>query len=308
MQKEDAQAFKRWYIDFVERHGGEFDFDFKNVDEIERSHKEIREQLGGIRFETDVHLKSCPNKYAVKGNKEFSDTIVSLSSLLGNSLKISELQEVLSKGYLENGAKASKWVMNTPAFQLAEDSKKQEINQLLSKAGQIRNSFKQRDKDIRVEFYTTAKGFAMLGKYGPDSGSCFSQGSDSSNSRVSVALASNSFVCIIKQYTEDGNKSNMYRSWGIFSPKSKSFFFINEYFKGPLSQSECLTGIKEAVKKITGADKIVDIMYEIDSCEGIYLNGHSCLALCPEKNLSVFPDNGLFIEDLGNVKNPVSVA
>src|SRR5690606_32167861 len=76
--------------------------------------------------------------------------------------------------------------------------KEKDISNLFSRIGKHWSAEANKDNSSIIELYCSPKSFSLIGHYGPDSTSCFSQQHENEYHKLNFATTNNSFVSIMK--------------------------------------------------------------------------------------------------------------
>lgn len=283
------ESFNSWITeDFNKRHKG---FVPKNIkkwyDNIESSHGEIRKLLGGTKYENTIKLKSQQNP---ANRNEAMPIIASLVGLIPGYLRDYQLTSeslllpTIPRGS-HNAQKISKHIKTyaQERYDLGSDASK-EIDRLLSELGTLWSKARTNESELTVTISTTPKGFALLGHYGPDSDSCFRQGSDKTDHKYIFGQSKNTFVITISKFYEEKKKHvNVARCMGFANDDMTVFSLANYYFLPKFQEGDAIEAIKQTFEKLVG--KPLNFVENVVSYSVVYHNPYGNWALSTNENI-----------------------
>jgi hypothetical protein len=213
-----TDEFKEWFEEFSKArkagsgcYGGSYGTRPKDIDawidQLSKTHNELRSRLGGERRDFSLHLNSV--------NGELSDC----DSIASNA--VSNIQYALP-GYLTDygldrqdlfkekltkfkNIKTSKHVMGYVArSKVTEQWRIDYVEKALTALGDARAKTVS-DKDVKTNLVisTEPKAYTLIGHFGCDCGSCFAHGNFNDYKRWCFSIMPNTFVLLMKSVNTD---------------------------------------------------------------------------------------------------------
>lgn len=211
--------FAEWSARFKTHHQGFFPFDLQRWwKECEKNHADVRNFLGGIRREAVYKLKSQQNAI---NKKEAQPIIDGLLKLCPNYLvDYGYTDDIFLIPYIQQGThqafKTGKHFKTYAEMRVSGDALK-EIDNLLAKLGELWARARVSDTELEITLSTSPKSFMLMGHYGPDSDSCFRNGSDKTDDKFVVGQTKNTFTISISKARPGKKNINVARCFGFFN-------------------------------------------------------------------------------------------
>lgn len=220
------EEFNNWInTSFKKKHEGFFPTNLRTwFDRVESSHVDIRKLLGGIRKQSFYKLDSTQNSIS---KQEAEPIVREITNILPQYLAgYGFTDEVFLKPTVQQGThsvfKVGKHIRTYALSQLRDTNfygeakaKIAKLDQALSKLGLLWSKARTSSSDLEATLSTSAKSFTLLGHYGPDSDSCFRNGSDKTNHKFVLGQTPNTFTFTISKRHETKPKNiNVFRAFG----------------------------------------------------------------------------------------------
>jgi hypothetical protein len=292
---DDWTTFKEWLEqDFLKRHGG---YNIRHQEywwkQVEKRHKDIRELIGGIRIEKEIQLKTQQNLVREEDAKPFVDEILSIlpDYLIGYNFT----KDVFLKPQIVEGThKATKTAKHVRAYadqalRYTEQSSVvlKRLDKALSQLGELWAKARTSDTKLHITLSTSPRAFVLLGHYGPDSDSCFRNGSDKDFHKWMLGQTDNSFVVTIAAFDQEKQKSkNVARCFGFL--KADAVHIFNHYFSPSFLEGDAIESLKLFFSQLWKTE--VSFFENISKLLGIYQNPYGRWSFFKGKKDTVQPD------------------
>jgi hypothetical protein len=293
-KKSREATFTSWYKQFVNFNGG-----FKLEDpagfsrKVTNSKKQLRELLGGVRKIQKIELKERIIPLSESAARHYLDIIIRYlpTYLREYDLKRSDLLNPTLEKF--KGIKTTKHILTFARkfFNGTSHYHYDEVRYATEGLGGLYSTSKITAGTYWVNISTAPQAFALLGHYGPDTGSCFSQHGVNKSHKYSLAQSKNTFVIVIsnKEISQENpqRKSTCARAWGFYNAKDNTFNVSNVY---PMQNSTLISFanteecIKIAIENILGSPtKKIDNIFAIKD-RLIYLNNFPLWTFYPDNS------------------------
>lgn len=213
---------------------------------VKNCHNEVRQLIGGINAgykininvgqetlsagkitayvtKIDLILPRLFSDYMSSATLSLPITKMTTTNDRGEAQRVRELKvSKVIKGYADRNYKLSK-----------EDSLKLET--VLGHLGEEWAKLKNVNKTFYVSIHTSPIAFSKIGHFGTDAGSCFAHGRQNWKHKYVLGEKPNTFVLIIKEYSNDGKKISkkvVSRQWGFYNPAEGAINICNMYASG----------------------------------------------------------------------------
>lgn len=277
-QDEDFEKFQRWFVaDFMGRNGGFCPTDLLRWHtKVSKAHASLRHKMKCVKAQALIKLTSGQKIPSEQVIKPIADKIQKLipEYLTHYSFEPNIFQNPLIPSINHGTHKTVKLTKHIANFTLENfgANKTREVDKHLSELGNIWSKYKTSDTELEITFSTTAKGFSLLGHYGPDKDSCFRQQSDKTTDKFTLGQTKDTFIITIAKFDKDKNKyKNVARCFGFANNNFQAFNLCNYYFKNTFREGDALESIKFFLEqlfdiKLTLHSKLIKIT------DGVYHN------------------------------------
>ena len=294
--------FSEWIEKFKAHHGGFFPYDTERWwKECEESHKDLRGFLGGIRREAVYNLKSQQNAVSKKEAKPIIDNLLAFAP--GYLQDYGFTDDVFLLPYIQQGThqafKTGKHFKTYAEMRTSNPAFLKEIDKLLASLGELWARARVSDTQLEITLSTSPKSFVLMGHYGPDSDSCFRNGSDKTADKFVVGQTENTFTISISKARPGKKNLNVARCFGFFDSEFKSASICNYYNSPGFLEGDGLEVIRLLLQELWQddvsfhEDKVMILHgkpYHKDL--GIYHNPYGNWAFSKGKNSS-YPEQNL---------------
>lgn len=282
---------------FLTRHGGFFPkFQDRWYNNVEDTHKDLRELIGGVRLNKQITINSKQNPAPINQYGDLADGICKVLpeylDFYGFDKSIFALPSIPQGNH--NVIKLSKHIFNHANVRyhngLLQSDDLRKIDKLISELGTVWSKNKCNSMTVDVSLSTSHKAFALLGHLGPDNNSCFNQQSDKPQHKYTLGQSKDTFVITVSQYNkEKGKDKNLARCIGFLSYNKKVFHTSNFYFAEGFCEGDFLEILKEFFKsfwqdEVTVAENVNSITNKFYQNEyGIWSFGKGSIRIEPEE-------------------------
>lgn len=257
------EELEKWLEGFRKRHQGYFPQKMERwYQRVEKSHQEIRNLIGGIRVQKLFTLESNQDAVALEQIKPITNEILAIipSYLAGYGFT----EDVFCRPTIQQGThsvfKVSKHVrtyaekvLKNPYNSDDTKEKMKRLDKALSRLGEVWAKSKTSNIELEATLSTSAKSFILLGHYGPDSDSCFRNGSDKTNHKFVLGQTPNTFTLSVAQKHPKKDKFvNKARAFGFVSNNNKTLNFCNLYLSPGFMEGDVLNVVSRMSEEILG--------------------------------------------------------
>jgi hypothetical protein len=217
---ENYEEFEQWHNSFES--GTRYNYCCSRTwfDHVQERHQELRKTIGGIRIHSALELKDYQRAASESSCRVTIDQIVGLLPGYLGFYGLNRRDFLVPT--LPSGMRIGKHLIFY-AERIAKLNREQiqTLNNLIARLGEHWANARTTKQTIHTTLTTSAKGFVLLGHYGPDNGSCFGQTSANVSHKYNLAERENTFVLLIKnnkgRVDEPQNSQNtIARMWGFY--------------------------------------------------------------------------------------------
>ncbi len=256
------QSFNAWMDDFHNKHRG-LKPPKKWFENVENSHSEIRNRLGGINKIIPVQLDEIqiPIDFS-----EIKEEITKLAYLIpGYFIQYKFEFGKLCVPLIPSGDfQGMRWGKHIQTWMKKDGLKTQEnvdaskVNNVLSTLGEKWSRCKTEKNSLEVCISTDPKAFASLGYYGPDRDSCFKQKGQNQLHKYILGQFKNSYVVLVGKSIDPDiakNDNVVSRLWGIANDDMSVWNVCNVYSQPRFPEGSIHQAIEKAFSTIIGVKK-----------------------------------------------------
>jgi hypothetical protein len=259
--KEDRTSIN-WLQHFTDKHNeGYFPPRIRSwMNEVDSSHSQIRNILGGDKIVLTFELKNIQDK-AEDCNQLLKEILLKIPYyLVTYGFSIDDLKYPIIKPYnAKNPVRTIKHILtyaeknNSPNLEI--------IKKLTNKLGEEYAKAKTENKKVAIVLSTTPQAFALLGHYGVDKDSCFGQRGVNSKHKFVLATVKNTFVITIRDIDETGKYPEdefaeqdkcpiLGRMWGFLDAKDRVLNICNYYGAKGFLSGNAIRILKKTAAKV----------------------------------------------------------
>ncbi len=275
-QKND---FLAWLVDFHKNGGGGF---FPNnpsewFDNVESSHKGLREFLGGIRKESEIKLVDEQGLLPVEEARMFVDQILDATPVARSYIEYNSwnLFGPTCKDERGRTVKTAKHVRSVIAkhiknLQFKEEDAKEtikRIDKILSTLGERWAAIRTTANNMQVKMTTSASAFALLGHHVTDKDSCFRQRKENDWNKYALGQTPDTFVMLINK-----NGHRLARYWGFTNKQYNVVNVCNGYVAKGTQMGDAQAAISQFLGDLWKTDKISLVQHHVEVDRGVYHN------------------------------------
>jgi hypothetical protein len=290
------ESFHEWTAGFRKKHEGYFPQNLKGwFDRVESQHANIRKIIGGTRKQAFYQLKSTQSPISKQDAEPLVKEILNIvpQYLAGYGFT----EEVFLRPTIQQGThsvfKTGKHVRtyansHVRDQKVAGDSKPKfaKLDKALSELGLLWAKARTSDIELEATLSTSPKSFMLLGHYGPDSDSCFRNGSDKTNHKFVLGQTADTFTfSISKKHPTKPKNVNVCRAFGWLG--NNCLNFCNPYLVAGFPEGDAL----EVMNRISAEILKAEVDVKEDYCEiagsgehnnGIYNNPYGRWTFYPK--------------------------
>jgi hypothetical protein len=256
------EKFSPWFDKFLKRNGGWSPHNIKRwFDAVDKQHEGLRRLIGGVRKEGVLNLKSQQTPLNMRDAEPVINRILQIlpDYLASYSFtKEAFLYPTIQQG-THSGFRLTKHVKTYADMQakngVINKATIKDLEGLLSSLGALWNKARTSDIELESTFSTSAKGFALLGHYGPDQDSCFRNGSDKTADKFVLGQSKDTFVISISKFNTEKDKwTNVARCFGFTSPDYRVFNICNPYMTPGFMEGDAIEAFRQTIQNIVGEE------------------------------------------------------
>lgn len=274
----NENEFHSWLDTFVKEHGG-FKPPRQWFGEVNESKKKLRELLGGTKKLIPIELD---NAFYPCDFDQIAPKIKLLKSYVPEYFTFYKLNDSDLCHPLIPSTKFAgmTWPKHMTFWINKNRSKVSSVGHLtvsktLGDLGQIWAKLRTNKQIMHVVLSTEPKDFCKIGHYGPDSGSCFKQGSSNQMHKYWLGLHPNSFVLVVQKDDQEPSLSvnpAHCRAWGVGNEDLTVFNIANFYAKSGVNPANLHISIEKYFAKLIGNGAKPKRFENLFNVTGMYLN------------------------------------
>lgn len=257
------QSFSEWIVGFRKKHEGYFPSNLEKwFNRVESSHNDLRKRIGGIRKQVFYKLSSAQNPISKKDAEPYVRDIMEIVPQYLNGYGFTE--DVFLLPTIQQGThsvfKTGKHIRTYASShvrdqRVAGDSKPKlaRLDKALSELGNLWAKARTSESELEATLSTSAKSFVLLGHYGPDSDSCFRNGSDKTNHKFVLGQTPNTFAfSISKRHPTKPKNINVFRAFGWIDNNVVNF--VNPYLLAGFAEGDAIETMRRVSSEILNED------------------------------------------------------
>jgi hypothetical protein len=247
--------------------------------QIDSCHDEIRKLIGGITNTFEVTMPICQKPLSYSDvQKHYYDIHYNIMPKYFQEYGLSYTALYEPTLPFNGGIKVSKHMLTYAKRQGLDPAKIEQLNKILTALGELWSRCSTKEGKYYITISTDPKAFMMVGSFGCDGGSCFSNVSFNADKPYSFGICKNTFVCVIRTEEPKDPISDkaIARFMGHYLPEKKLINFHNEYgtYGGKISPGNLENAIKAVVEDVFETEKL-EIVRDKISVSGCGLYGHN---------------------------------
>jgi hypothetical protein len=255
----EPKEFLKWYDDFIKQNPGfRAGIDWFNA--IETSHADLRKKIGGVNLVKDMILKDVQNPIDFSLIDKPTERMLVIIPKYFHEYEVRRpdfCEPTLKRNPKFAGMKWSKHISTWMERDKVDDAIQKEVNDIISKLGEVWIKAKTKDVTAKVLLSTDPKAFNLVGYYGPDNVSCFRQNGGNHIHRYRLAQTPGSFILLVGE-NEDLIRPDPPGLWGRFigfaSPDLNAFSLVNYYPKKGYPEGNILMAVDKFMGDLLGTE------------------------------------------------------
>lgn len=273
--EDNYQDFENWFNVFYARHGGSKPGNLKRwFNEVEKSHQDIRGFLGGVKkqsfFKLNSQQKPLSKEEAIPIIREILSLVPSYLECYGYSEDIFLLPTIKQGTHSEFKVPKHIRYYATNHIKIPFNDIKR-LDKALSSLGELWSRARTSNIELETTISTSARAFSLLGHYGPDTDSCFRNGSDKTLDKFCLGQTKNTFVLTIAKKNEKDVYKNVARCFGFSDPHFGVLNFSNYYASSKFLEGDGIETIRMVLNDLWKTTDY-DFIEDRSLIDGVYHN------------------------------------
>jgi hypothetical protein len=287
----NKEQFTEWYTNFCKKYNG---IKVKDswFDSVESAHTDIRTKIGGNSKILKIKLESVQRETPKNEITSIVDNIYELIPLYFRSYNFDKYTHFLYPEIaltehkdVKIGKHISNWANQVNKDPLVWGSREKidskvidQVNTYISQLGQIWSRQKTDDIEVNVGIFTDARAFTMIGHYGIDKRSCFSQCRMNQHNKYYLGRAKDSYVILVSKtdkFFDDDSEDILARAWGTTTSNHSKYNCNNLYIKPGITTGNIFVAFERLFMELLGTDCVLK-EEDLVTYKGVYTNiGHN---------------------------------